>query len=1140
MALAATWDAWALARLPLLLSQTRSAVRPTSTLPTMGGFVLLPFMHLAYLHTTDDGARWGLLARLLQELPCGVWGAAFLALLGRGASPPGSMPRKALGLSVGLWAAAGTACALWRGRFLSYPFVFWAGVGHRTHYELERWKQWKNWSWYFESRLELFTDAAGYIAGGSWLGKLVSASAVPSSEAAPASDYAQMANDCCWTCGREVLERWPPTHLPEERALLNCPGPIAGAKDRFGKSTCWTCWPLASADALREGKLLAQQILSGNNYSSNNSSDDNGTSNGSSTKNVNGSSSSSSGNVSSNGHASLPPAKATAEATATAEEAVEAATIAEAVAMSIAEATAMATAEAMNNFHTDGQHPLQLMAMAATTELPDEHDQNSNNNNNDNNDNNSNTDNSQQIAPTAREAAAASNGDTDQPSGDRWSESEWKEWRRRYDSYWWTNTTQDTVSVELPAELTVGSSPSSSSTAPVAEEVISDPRLQRLCSCIQQVTGTPVAPRPNAPLHGLDSLTVALLTARLRVEFGTAGLAIARVRQAATPAELLEAVEASASALPQESAASAGNGSGQEFAVWFSPGQATPMGGWVLRNDTDMDVDRFKAAALHLVERQWSLRAQPSDPLRLLSFCLDTSVFFTLAARWMDRGSWPLRRLRLLLSWAIRSAWPKVAVRSREAVYAQKGGTPLEVVTLHDQTRAEREIRRRRNLLTQSYEPVDIALIRIEARLEGLWVFGNRGGTGDFVIFKDERLGAAGTGKLVLADRNRNEAAVLLGPADAGWLPPPYGFPALLSARIRPGTGIVWLRLRGERQISLLWKADDAPETKSRQYDAFRMPGAGGPEALSVFSFLVVHAMHNIADGLSYEAIVGDLLALYASSDPRGGSPALPPLTVNSLDLLQQRFFSAINAADPIASPQLTSLRGSQWKCQKRGYGHLIGLQRNTVAALRWAAAAYSCPFDALLLALTVIATARSAGLEEVEFTLYVPLRDGPGEASLSGLFADWRVLTVRTDVSTSTVLGVVLDVAHKLRNRQWGIYNALKKPEASMVNFQLLDAAPPSSRAGFVQIGEELWRIGENQRAETRTNEQMPWSQQPLSFVVEEGDKETWWLLISCAYDDYPPPRLRRMVQAVQDAVLALVQQPTQLVHTPYPATFY
>ena len=91
------------------------------------------------------------------------------------------------------------------------------------------------------------------------------------------------------------------------------------------------------------------------------------------------------------------------------------------------------------------------------------------------------------------------------------------------------------------------------------------------------------------------------------------------------------------------------------------------------------------------------------------------------------------------------------------------------------------------------------------------------------------------------------------------------------------------------------------------------------------------------------------------------------------------------------------------------------------LVALRQAALRHAVPFDAALLALTAIAVANAKEVEDLEFTLYAPTRDGVGEAGLCGLFADWRVLNISLDKMTSTVLGVVQQVGHKIRTRQCG-----------------------------------------------------------------------------------------------------------------------
>ena len=208
--------------------------------------------------------------------------------------------------------------------------------------------------------------------------------------------------------------------------------------------------------------------------------------------------------------------------------------------------------------------------------------------------------------------------------------------------------------------------------------------------------------------------------------------------------------------------------------------------------------------------------------------------------------------------------------------------------------------------------------------------------------------------------------------------------------------------------------------------------------------------------------------------------------------------FDALDASDPGKNPQLCSLRGSQWRCTKTGYGHILGFKKSVLSSLRLVASRHSVPFDAALLALIAIAVASATGVEQLDFTLYVPLRDGVGEAGLCGLFADWRVLSINVDKATATVLGVIQQVGHKIRCRQWAIYNALEKPEAMMVNFQLLDSAEPSSRAGFTQIGEELWRIGECMKEDVRNNDPLPRIPQPMSFAGT-SETQTWhWELLS------------------------------------------
>merc|ERR1712232_871861 len=132
-------------------------------------------------------------------------------------------------------------------------------------------------------------------------------------------------------------------------------------------------------------------------------------------------------------------------------------------------------------------------------------------------------------------------------------------------------------------------------------------------------------------------------------------------------------------------------------------------------------------------------------------------------------------------------------------------------------------------------------------------------------------------------------------------------------------------------------------------------------------------------------------------------------------------------------------------------------------------------PVDSVILGLIVCANARAGEpvdenrgarevrpLSAVRMTLYVPSRDGAGEANEAGLFADWRDIEVNTKQDSATVLGVLLEVAHILRTRQWALFNPILKPEITMVNFQPHDTLPASSRGGFKQVPEGVWRLGD------------------------------------------------------------------------------
>merc|ERR1711972_300383 len=115
------------------------------------------------------------------------------------------------------------------------------------------------------------------------------------------------------------------------------------------------------------------------------------------------------------------------------------------------------------------------------------------------------------------------------------------------------------------------------------------------------------------------------------------------------------------------------------------------------------------------------------------------------------------------------------------------------------------------------------------------------------------------------------------------------------------------------------------------------------------------------------------------------------------------------------------------------------------------------------------------------------------GDAMAVGLFADWRDLTLGVDFELATTLGTLLQLYHKIQHRQWSVYNAVRKPERVVVNIQPLDF---EKRCGFANLGENMWRGGDQIGREEQRSNELAWVHQPASFVIEQQDEDTWWVL--------------------------------------------
>jgi len=217
------------------------------------------------------------------------------------------------------------------------------------------------------------------------------------------------------------------------------------------------------------------------------------------------------------------------------------------------------------------------------------------------------------------------------------------------------------------------------------------------------------------------------------------------------------------------------------------------------------------------------------------------------------------------------------------------------------------------------------------------------------------------------------------------------------------------------------------------------------------------------------------------------------------------------------------------FKHERRGYSHTIGFNPGVTAAIASASVRYRIAFDVALFGLVTCALARADVADLLEFTLYVPMRDGVTEAMVVGLFSDWRDLSVSVDFELATVLGTLLQINHKILHREWTVFNALRKPDRTFVNIQPLDF---QQRAGFLNLGQNLWRRGDSKLKADKRGPEMGWARQPLNFVIEQQDTDIWWVLVSADYEERPTPWMRRFVHAYQEALRAFLLEPLTLVH--------
>ncbi|KAF4735712.1 hypothetical protein FOZ63_034100 [Perkinsus olseni] len=300
-----------------------------------------------------------------------------------------------------------------------------------------------------------------------------------------------------------------------------------------------------------------------------------------------------------------------------------------------------------------------------------------------------------------------------------------------------------------------------------------------------------------------------------------------------------------------------------------------------------------------------------------------------------------------------------------------------------------------------------------------------------------------------------------------------------------------------------------------------------------VRTFVRVFVTHAFSDGFSVVPLLSDLNEAYAVArrgahrGPR--NRLLPPLRVSGAQVQSSRLRRTLmdRARDvhgdtlyPCYTIDLTTVPQS-------GFGHCVKLLPSIHLVLQSVGRKLGAPLDVVLLAAIVLATVRERGWRKVaKATLVVPLRDGPTEHQLVGLFADLRNVDIPLEdipgdkgkPCATSVLNFALTLRHMVKFRRWTIPTPLSSCERLLVN--LLPAQFPSESDGPERFEQNLRILplphGSSVSA-TRT----------LEIACDQTSRDSWALRFKCRQPDYTREDLARWLEHFQGALRDMVVDP-------------
>jgi len=292
---------------------------------------------------------------------------------------------------------------------------------------------------------------------------------------------------------------------------------------------------------------------------------------------------------------------------------------------------------------------------------------------------------------------------------------------------------------------------------------------------------------------------------------------------------------------------------------------------------------------------------------------------------------------------------------------------------------------------------------------------------------------------------------------------------------------------------------------------------------------------HAVSDALSLAPVRSDLISLYidecsggsVQSRRSGLAPLLPPIP-DALELLERRLRSALLHPSDGDGGAEGGLYIGGWESETAsswGYRRMIRVRQSAGLALRHACEVLQLPQDVALMVALACCIARCDGERIVRLTLTVPMRDGPGEAAVTGLFADWRDLDIHTHPLQS-LLSVMHQVAEDVRRRRWRRCDVAQVSQRIL--FNLVGSQLASSDRGFSPVEE----VG-SMRPPLPHRQVYTSLTRPLEVQGWQTGAAEWTLVLRLRGNRYPPSWARKFAGSLERVIQEVSQNPLAPVHS-------